>query len=97
MERRRIVEKETTVSMAAEAGRQALEEAGVSPEEVDMILVATGSADRVFPCTACQVQEILGAVRAVGFDLNAACSGFLLLIILPRLISHPESAGRSWS
>ncbi|RHV00972.1 ketoacyl-ACP synthase III [Blautia sp. OM07-19] len=77
VERRRIVEKETTVSMAAEAGRQALEEAGVSPEEVDMILVATGSADRVFPCTACQVQEILGAVRAVGFDLNAACSGFL--------------------
>ena len=69
VERRRIVEKETTVSMAAEAG--------VSPEEVDMILVATGSADRVFPCTACQVQEILGAVRAVGFDLNAACSGFL--------------------
>ena len=42
-----------------------------------MILVATGSADRVFPCTACQVQEVLGAVRAVGFDLNAACSGFL--------------------
>ena len=77
VERRRIVEKETTVSMAAEAGRQALEEAGVPPEEVDMILVATGSADRVFPCTACQVQEILGAVRAVGFDLNAACSGFL--------------------
>ena len=43
----------------------------------EMILVATGSADRVFPCTACQVQEALGAVGAVGFDLNAACSGFL--------------------
>ena len=42
-----------------------------------MILVATGSADRVFPCTACQVQEALGALGAVGFDLNAACSGFL--------------------
>ena len=77
VERRRIVEKETTVSMAAEAGRQALEEAGIPPEEVDMILVATGSADRGFPCTACQGQEALGAVRAVGFDLNAACSGFL--------------------
>ena len=63
--------------MASEAGRQALEEAGVLPEEVEMILVATGSADRVFPCTACQVQEALGAVGAVGFDLNAACSGFL--------------------
>lgn len=77
VERRHIVEEETTVSMAADAGRQALEEAEVSPEEVDMILVATGSADRVFPCTACQVQEVLGASRAVGFDLNAACSGFL--------------------
>lgn len=77
VKRRRIVESETTVSMASEAGRQALEEAGVLPEEVEMILVATGSADRVFPCTACQVQEALGAVGAVGFDLNAACSGFL--------------------
>lgn len=77
VERRRIAERETTVSMASEAGRQALEEAGISPEEVDMILVATGSADHVFPCTACEVQETLGAVRAVGFDLNAACSGFL--------------------
>ena len=77
VERRHIAEEETTVSMAVEAGRQAVEEAGVSPEEIDIILVATGSADRVFPCTACQVQEALGASGAVGFDLNAACSGFL--------------------
>ena len=56
VERRHIAEEETTVSMAVEAGRQAVEEAGISPEEIDMILVATGSADRVFPCTACQVQ-----------------------------------------
>ena len=77
VERRHIAEEETTVSMAVEAGRQAVEEAGVLPEEIDMILVATGSADRVFPCTACQVQEALGASGAVGFDLNAACSGFL--------------------
>lgn len=77
VERRHIAEEETTVSMAVEAGRQAIEESGISPEEIDMILVATGSADRVFPCTACQVQEALGAAGAVGFDLNAACSGFL--------------------
>ena len=70
VERRHIAEEETTVSMAVEAGRQAVEEAGVSPEEIDMILVATGSADRVFPCTACQVQEALGASGAVGFDLE---------------------------
>ena len=75
--RRRIAEKETTVSMACEAGRQAVEEAGISPDEIDMILVATGSPDQIFPCTACRVQEALGADGAVGFDLNAACSGFL--------------------
>ena len=97
VERRRIVEKETTVSMAAEAGRQALEEAGVSPEEVDMILVATGSADRVFPCTACQVQEILGGSEQSDLISMLRAADFFLLIILPRLISHPESAGRSWS
>ena len=62
VERRHIAEEETTVSMAVEAGLQAVEEAGISPEEIDMILVATGSADRVFPCTACQVQEALGVV-----------------------------------
>ena len=75
--RRRIAEKETTVSMACEAGRQAVEEAGISSDEIDMILVATGSPDQIFPCTACRVQEALGADGAVGFDLNAACSGFL--------------------
>ena len=75
--RRRIAEKETTVSMACDAACQAVEEAGISPDEIDMILVATGSPDQIFPCTACQVQEALGADGAVGFDLNAACSGFL--------------------
>lgn len=75
--RRHIAEKETTVSMAAEAGRQAMESAGVSPEEIDLILLATASPDQIFPCTACSVQEKLGALNATGFDLNAACSGFL--------------------
>lgn len=77
VEQRHIAENETTVSMAYKAGRQALEEAGVSAKEVEMILVATSSADQVFPSTACQVQERLGAEHAAGFDLNAACSGFL--------------------
>ena len=75
--RRHIAEKETTVSMAAEAGRQAIKEAGINPEEIDLIILATASPDQIFPCTACRVQEILGAVNASGFDLNAACSGFL--------------------
>ncbi len=75
--RRRIAVKETTSSMAAEAGRQAIEEAGIKPEEIDMILAATATPDHIFPCAACEIQEKLQAVNAVCFDLNAACSGFL--------------------
>ena len=94
VKRRRIVESETTVSMASEAGRQALEEAGVLPEEVEMILVATGSADRVFPCTACQVQEALGAVGAVGFDLNTAQAYISAGIYRTILVIGSESLSR---
>lgn len=74
---RHIARKETTVSMAAEAGRQAAEEAGIKPEEIDLIIMATATPDQIFPCTACGVQELLGAKNAVCFDMNAACSGFL--------------------
>lgn len=77
--RRRIITEETTVSMAVQAGRRALENAGISPEEVDLILVATISSNVVLPCTACQVQKELGAIHATCFDLGgAACTGFVL-------------------
>lgn len=77
VERRHIVEEETTVSMAVEAGRRALADAKTAPEELDMILVATISPNVVLPCVACEVQKHLQAVNAVCFDLNAACSGFI--------------------
>ena len=74
--RRHIITEETTVSMAVQAGRRALENAGVSPEEVDLILVATISSNVILPCTACQVQKELGAIHATCFDLGgAACTG----------------------
>ena len=77
--RRHIVTEETTVSMAAEAGRKALEDAGISAEELDLILVATISSNVLLPCTACEVQKELGAVNATCFDLGgAACTGFVL-------------------
>lgn len=76
--RRHIIKDETTVSMAAEAGKRALEEAGVSPEELDLILVSTISSNVILPCAACEVQERLGAPRATCFDLSAACTGFIL-------------------
>ena len=77
VERRHIVWQETTARMAAKAAQRALEQAQVDPEEVDLILVATISGNEILPCTACSVQEMLGAVRATCFDLNSACTGFL--------------------
>lgn len=79
MVKRHIIRDETTVSMASEAGRRALENGGVSPEEVDLILVATISSNVVLPGTACLVQKELGAVNAICFDIGgAACTGFVL-------------------
>ena len=77
VERRHIIENETTVSMACEAGKRALEDAGVLPEEVDLILVSTISSEVILPCAACEVQKYLGAFRATCFDLSAACTVFI--------------------
>ncbi|MEM1268852.1 MAG: beta-ketoacyl-ACP synthase III [Bacteroidota bacterium] len=66
-----------TAFMATEAAREALSKRGVSPEEIDLIIVATVTPDMVFPATACLVQANLGASKAWGFDVSAACSGFL--------------------
>lgn len=77
--RRHIAKHETTVFMASEAGKRALENAGIEAEEIDLILVATISSDVILPCTACEVQRELGAVHATCFDIGgAACTGFVL-------------------
>ena len=77
VKRRHILTHETTADMAAEAARRALEDAGMTAEDVDLILVSTVSSDIQMPCTACRVQEMIGAVNAFGFDINAACTGFV--------------------
>lgn len=69
--------KEETTYMATHAAEAALENAGITADELDMIIVATVSADTYVPSTSCQVQGAIGAIRATCFDLNAACSGFL--------------------
>lgn len=74
---RRISTGETVVSLASEACLKALEQAGKSPQEVDLILLATCSPEYLLPCCACQVQDRIGAANAAAFDINAACSGFL--------------------
>ena len=68
---------ETVVTLASEAARKALEQAGKRAEEIDLILVATCSPEQYLPCCACQVQAAVGAVNALAFDVNAACSGFI--------------------
>ena len=77
---RHLATDETLSSLAADAALQALEEAGIAPEELDMILAATLSADRLLPTLSCELQQRLGAGKAVAFDINAACSGFLFAL-----------------
>ena len=77
VKRRHIVSEETTAFMAAEAAKRAIENAKIEAAEIDLILVSTVSSDVQMPCTACRVQEMIGAVNAFGFDINAACTGFV--------------------
>lgn len=75
---RRIADKDMATSdLATLAAQRALEDAGIDPKDIDLILVATATPDMNFPSTACLVQHNIKAVRAAAFDLEAACSGFL--------------------
>lgn len=76
-ERRLAEPGETTATMAVQAARQALDVAGIPPEKVDLIIVATATPDYLFPSTACLVQDALGASHAGAFDLGAGCTGFI--------------------
>ncbi len=75
---RHIAEKGVATSdLAVEAARKCLAERGIDASEVETIIVATVTPDMLFPSTACLVQHKLGAIGAWGFDLSAACSGFI--------------------
>lgn len=76
-ERHMAREDEATSDMASVAAKRALENAGVAPESVQLIIVATVTPDMPFPSTACFVQQQIGATEAFCFDMEAACSGFL--------------------
>ncbi|MSQ93939.1 MAG: ketoacyl-ACP synthase III [Gemmataceae bacterium] len=76
-ERRIAAPGETTSSMGTIAARQALEEAGLSAQDLDLIICTTTTPDHLVPATACLIQSNLGADRAAAFDLNTACSGFI--------------------
>lgn len=76
-ERHVVSPHESTSTMAIAAARQALERAGVSPWQVDLVICCTATPDFLFPSTACLIQHEIGAENAGAFDLEAACSGFI--------------------
>jgi 3-oxoacyl-[acyl-carrier-protein] synthase-3 len=78
IKRRHIVaDDETTSSIGLEAAKRAMSDAGVGPEDIDLIVVGTCTPDKVFPSTACIIQHQLGVKGSAAFDVNAACSGFV--------------------
>ncbi len=72
---RHVATTETTTDLASEAGRRALEQAGLTPEDIDLLICMTITPDAIIPSQACLVKARLGLANAVAFDLNAACSG----------------------
>ncbi len=76
-ERHLLGEGETSSTLATTAAKQALENANLKPDDLDLIICATVSPDMPFPAVACLVQDAIGAVGVPAFDLSAACSGFI--------------------
>lgn len=76
-ERHIASEDETTAFMGEQAARRAIEAAGISAREIDLIVVATTTADQVFPSTACLIQDRLGIHGCAAFDVQAVCTGFV--------------------
>ncbi len=85
IKRRHIAaDDETTGSIGLEAARRAIDDAGIDPDEIDLIILGTATPDKVFPSTACIVQRRLGIKGGPAFDVHAACSGFLYGFDLAR-------------
>src|SRR5213078_2933200 len=89
-ERRIAAKDEQQSDMAAKAALKAIEQAKISPAEIDLILVATATPDMLFPATACFVQKKIGAKNAACLDISAACAGFLFGIEIAQqfITSH---------
>src|ERR1041385_6533500 len=89
-ERRIAAKDENTSDMATKAALKAIEQAKITPKEIDLIIVATATPDMVFPATACFVQKKIGATKAACLDISAACAGFLFGIEIAQqfITSH---------
>ena len=83
-ERRFASADQATSDLGAEASKRALEKAGLSAEDIDMIILATTTPDYPIQSTACVVQELIGAVNAAAVDINSACSGFVYALTMAK-------------
>ncbi|WML42329.1 beta-ketoacyl-ACP synthase III [Neobacillus sp. OS1-2] len=85
IEQRRIAADDVNTSdMAFAAAQKAIQDAGITAEEIDLILVATVTPDSPFPSVACRIQERLGAKKAAAMDVSAACAGFMYGIVTAK-------------
>ena len=80
-ERRMASKEEATSDLGVKASMIAIEDAGLRPEDIDLIITATVTPDMLFPATACIIQDKIGARNAAAFDLGAACSGFVFALV----------------
>ena len=94
-ERHFAADSEVTSDMATEAARRAMEDAGVGPEEIDLLVLATITPDMAFPSTACLTQAKLGLSNICSFDLEAACSGFLYALDVADALLRTRSYQRA--
>jgi len=85
-ERRILAKGQRTSDLAAAAARRALQSARMDAAEIEVLLVATATPDQPVPCTAAYVQEKIGAARAMGFDVDAGCTGFLYALQVGRAL-----------
>lgn len=89
-ERRIAADDVDTSDMAFEAAKKAIQDAGITAEEIDLILVATVTPDTPFPSVACRIQERLGAKKAAAMDVSAACAGFMYGIVTAKQFIETE-------
>src|SRR4051812_50025609 len=92
---RHIARPDQSVAMlSCEASVKALDQAGLTPHDIDAIVLATATPDRLLPSTACDLQALLGADRAAAFDISAACPGFVYATAVAEgLIAAGRSGG----
>ena len=94
-ERRIAARDETTCDLAERAARRALEAAGITASDLDLIVVGTTTPDRVYPSTACRLQARLGAGGGAAFDVQAVCTGFVYALGVAEKFIRTGAAGRA--